>query len=152
VQIDALVMATYGGPLIKQASRDNMLKLPAPLNKTDSFDSLIGILKSLPDTDCGSPIRSRHVPTPSVPFPSIPPPFEGSRRKKRLSSVMTSEAFAPLSLSPNRLAAKVEALQVGTPTPTDKALMYFRSTIFLHAPTAPSCVSRPFSVCVHREN
>eukprot|EP00037_Helgoeca_nana_P006886 m.62941 g.62941 ORF g.62941 m.62941 type:complete len:323 (+) comp17737_c0_seq1:316-1284(+) len=110
-EIDALVMATYGGPLIKQASRDNMLKLPAPLNKTDSFDSLIGILKSLPDTDCGSPIRSRHVPTPSVPFPSIPPPFEGSRRKKRLSSVMTSEAFAPLSLSPNRLAAKVEALQ-----------------------------------------
>jgi len=128
-EIDALVMATYGGPLLKKASRDN-LKLPAPLNKTDSFDSLIHILKALPDTEGGgSPVKQqmmpRAIPSPPPammatrsPMPSRPPkrshrsaaaaPAAGSPVRR---SLMQSEAFAPLALSPSKLAAKVEALQ-----------------------------------------
>eukprot|EP00035_Acanthoeca_spectabilis_P007784 m.142869 g.142869 ORF g.142869 m.142869 type:complete len:328 (-) comp14084_c0_seq4:4546-5529(-) len=119
-EIDALVMATYGGPLIKQASRDNLLKLPAPLKQTDSFDSLIGILKALPDTD--SPGKSDPFSLPAsdaMPRDAVVPPVPagGTSRMNPAhqspfgQTPMSTEAFAPLSLSPSKLAAKVDALQ-----------------------------------------
>eukprot|EP00041_Stephanoeca_diplocostata_P029160 m.854078 g.854078 ORF g.854078 m.854078 type:complete len:191 (-) comp23502_c1_seq73:1433-2005(-) len=47
-EIDDLLLSAYGTGLMKQRSRER-LGIPPPLQHTDSFDSLINVLKSLPD-------------------------------------------------------------------------------------------------------
>ena len=102
-----MVRATYGGPLIKPTTQEK-LRLPPPLEHSDSFDSLIGILKALPETDnMGSPPRKPHQQTQYL--PDVPAPSSFGRSAHGSSHM--SDAFAPLTMSPNTLAAKVEALQ-----------------------------------------
>jgi hypothetical protein len=106
-----MVMATYGGPLIKPATQER-LRLPPPLEHSDSFDSLIGILKSLPEMDSSfnSPTASPRRPQQGAHYlPEMPPPPSFGGKGRNTSAETPSSA--PMHMSPNTLAAKVEALQ-----------------------------------------